>query len=290
MITRFRKKIGPILEKIAKVFPKFVSPNLLTVSSIPFSLLFAYFVTINSYGYAILFLAFSALIDAIDGALARLRGKTSRAGAFLDSSVDRFNDVIIFSTIYFITSDLLVTSIWVIGSLLISFTRGVAEVFGCKGEGVGIMERGERLLAFFGVLLLIYLAGSFEIVSYYVYLAYYLFGILIIITIVQRLYAFKECGMTLWSSLMLLSLFVALYPQLDLVGLISFAGFIIMIYMIVRARGLGLDAPLKFDSFLDPIALGSLIYSVLLIPWITAVIRMVYYFKKLSAFDKNSSP
>ncbi len=289
MITRFRKKIGPVLEKIVKPIPKFISPNLLTILSIPFSLLFAYFITINDYGYALIFLALSALVDALDGALARLRGKVTKAGAFLDSSVDRFNDVIIFSTIYFLTSDLVVTAIWVIGSLLISFTRGLAELFGCKGEGVGVMERGERLLAFFGILLLIYVAGSLEIVSYYIYLAFYLFGALILITLAQRLFAFRDCGLTLWASLMLSSLFFALYPKMDLVGLISFAGFIVTLYMVVKARGLGLEAPLKFDAFLDPIALGSLMYSVLMLPWLTAAIRLIYYFKTLSSNEKNSS-
>jgi len=97
----------------------------------------------------------SGYCDALDGALARLHGKTTSFGGFLDSLLDRYADAFVFSGI--ILGGLCHT-FWglvaLTGSLLVSYVRARAEAAGFKMEGVGIAERAERLLILAAVSLL----------------------------------------------------------------------------------------------------------------------------------------
>jgi len=92
-------------------------------------------------------LLLSGYCDALDGALARLHGKTTTLGGFLDSLLDRYADAIIFCGIIL---GGLCNPFWgliaLIGSLLVSYARARAEAAGVKMEAVGIAERAERLL------------------------------------------------------------------------------------------------------------------------------------------------
>jgi len=85
--------------------------------------------------------------DIVDGAVARVTGRTSKRGAFLDSTIDRVAEVIIFIGILvgqlappvFILSALSL-------SLLVSYTRAKGDALGIRLSGVGIGERSERML------------------------------------------------------------------------------------------------------------------------------------------------
>ncbi|HUU42477.1 MAG TPA: CDP-alcohol phosphatidyltransferase family protein, partial [Planctomycetota bacterium] len=98
---------------------------------------------------AVALIILSSAFDMLDGTVARLSGKTTRFGGFLDSSLDRYGDIALFGGIivYFMRAgDDLVVVLGVtalLGSLLISYTRARAECFidSCK---VGFFERGER--------------------------------------------------------------------------------------------------------------------------------------------------
>jgi len=94
-----------------------------------------------------LLLLASGFCDALDGALARLYGKTTTFGGFLDSLLDRYADAIIFSGIILgKLCDLFWGLAALIGSLLVSYARARAEATGVKMETVGIAERAERLV------------------------------------------------------------------------------------------------------------------------------------------------
>jgi archaetidylinositol phosphate synthase len=85
--------------------------------------------------------------DIVDGAVARVTGRTSQRGAFLDSTLDRVAEVALFSGIllggysppFFV---LVALSL----SLLVSYTRAKGDSLGVTLSGVGIGERSERLL------------------------------------------------------------------------------------------------------------------------------------------------
>jgi CDP-diacylglycerol---glycerol-3-phosphate 3-phosphatidyltransferase len=94
---------------------------------------------------------FAALCDSLDGALARARGGGSRFGAFLDSTVDRLEEALVFLglTIHYVR----IGSTWepplilvaTVASLLVSYTRARAEGLGVACRE-GLMTRLVRLV------------------------------------------------------------------------------------------------------------------------------------------------
>ena len=108
-----------------------------------------------------LFVLVAALFDMLDGAVAKQSGRMTKFGAFLDSTMDRISEMILFSGLvwYFDSSPGgSVTLTWltlvVLGlSLLISYTRARAEceIPSCK---VGLAERPERIAVLVGGLVL----------------------------------------------------------------------------------------------------------------------------------------
>lgn len=90
----------------------------------------------------------SGFADIMDGEVARGRGLANRAGAFLDSTLDRFSEFAAFIGLAaFFQSGYADLAVIVAlgGSLLVSYTRARGEGLGvlCKG---GTMQRAERIL------------------------------------------------------------------------------------------------------------------------------------------------
>lgn len=93
--------------------------------------------------------------DMLDGALARLEAKTSSFGAFLDSTIDRYSDFILFSGVlihYGIIGRLgiqILTLVVMLGSLLTSYTKARSESLITPCD-VGMIERPERIIILAG--------------------------------------------------------------------------------------------------------------------------------------------
>jgi len=91
------------------------------------------------------------MFDALDGLVARVGGKSSRFGAVLDSTADRFADAAVFGAIawYFAVHDqrwmLLAALLCLVLGSITSYIRSRAEAagFSCR---VGIAERTDRLI------------------------------------------------------------------------------------------------------------------------------------------------
>src|SRR4051812_18265482 len=94
--------------------------------------------------------------DTVDGIMARLQGRSSTWGAFLDSTLDRFGDAAIFSglVLYFATHPeerwatafvCLALACLVLGQI-VSYARARAEGLDMTAA-VGIAERADRLVA-----------------------------------------------------------------------------------------------------------------------------------------------
>lgn len=112
----------------------------------------------NLVAAGLLFLA-SGLFDGLDGALARRIGVTSKFGAFLDSTVDRYSEAFVLFGLLIYTGDrgLLLEQRLVyatlVGSLLVSYTRSRAEALGIECK-VGLLTRLERYLILSATLIL----------------------------------------------------------------------------------------------------------------------------------------
>lgn len=89
-------------------------------------------------------------IDALDGAVARLLGKQSRFGAFLDSTLDRISDAVLILglVVHFMLQQAALETalllISLVAAMMVSYIRARAEALGfaCK---VGLLTRMERV-------------------------------------------------------------------------------------------------------------------------------------------------
>ena len=89
----------------------------------------------------------SGLLDALDGVLARVSGRASALGGFLDSVSDRYSDAVVLAAVVVAG---LCNPAWgvaaVVGSLMVSYARARAEAAGVGMAAVGLAERAERML------------------------------------------------------------------------------------------------------------------------------------------------
>jgi len=146
-----RKYSRIFLEPLARFISRSsISPNVITVIGF---LLMAGVAFVLARGYLVLgglLIIAAALFDAIDGTLARMMGRTSRFGAFLDSTLDRFSEAIIFLGlfIYLIgqdqTIELVLIYATVVGSMMVSYARARAEGIGVPLKD-GMFTRFERI-------------------------------------------------------------------------------------------------------------------------------------------------
>ena len=94
-------------------------------------------------------LLLAGLLDVFDGGLARLRGEASRAGAFLDSVVDRVSDLIVFGCLFWMlaqqgeTTAAALALASLVAALMVSYVRAEAEAVGLAMTE-GLMQRLER--------------------------------------------------------------------------------------------------------------------------------------------------
>jgi archaetidylinositol phosphate synthase len=89
----------------------------------------------------------SGFFDAIDGSLARLYGSVTKFGGVLDSTIDRFGEILVLSSIVIVgLSDAFWGLAAIACSTMVSYVRARVEVEGVKMSGVGFAERPERML------------------------------------------------------------------------------------------------------------------------------------------------
>ena len=88
------------------------------------------------------------LFDMLDGAMARVSGRKTRFGGFLDSTLDRCSEAVLLAGVYWAhqSAEMGLLVIWVLaGSLLVSYTRARAEYFQVNCE-VGLLPRPHRVV------------------------------------------------------------------------------------------------------------------------------------------------
>ncbi|ARM76323.1 CDP-alcohol phosphatidyltransferase [Acidianus manzaensis] len=183
MITRLRKESKKILTPIANSLVNLgLNANSITIGGL--ILAFIYFGVMFIFRnpiYGIILLILSSFSDALDGEVARVSGKAGSRGAFLDSSLDRIEDILFLSVFSFYFESYLV-GILIGLSLVIPYLRARAEALGIKAEGKGIIERGERII--FVLIILLLLLINVNIAEY----VFYIFIILSAVTVIQRFY------------------------------------------------------------------------------------------------------
>ncbi|NJE04969.1 CDP-alcohol phosphatidyltransferase family protein [Thermococcus sp. M36] len=180
VLNRYRENVKGYLEAIVRPLAKAgITPNTITILGLLISLVGAYLFSQREQFLAAIVLLFGSLIDALDGTLARMTGKTSRFGAFLDSTFDRISDgTVLFGIALGNLVDWRIAFIAFMGSYLVSYERCRAELAGSGKLAVGIAERAERLL-------ILIITAMFGYVEYGVYII----AVLAWITVFQRMWA-----------------------------------------------------------------------------------------------------
>lgn len=180
MLESLRPLLTRILNPIAKNFN--INPNIITIISPFVAILAAYGFAKNSLILGMLAILASGFLDVMDGAVARLHGRSSKFGAFLDSTMDRFADAIIYIGIIFGGYCDWFTGVLAIHSAIcVSYVRARAESQGVDCN-VGIAERAVRMIILMIGALIGYYAGDI----YFTYIIYLLL-ILSYFTVAQRI-------------------------------------------------------------------------------------------------------
>jgi CDP-diacylglycerol---glycerol-3-phosphate 3-phosphatidyltransferase len=128
------------------------SPNALTILG---SLLTASVGLLIAQGWFVaagLCLWLFSATDTLDGALARVTGRVSVFGAFLDSVCDRYAEAAVFFGLawYFQAASnprgVALTYLALVGSLMVSYARARAEGVGLQAADIGWFQRPERII------------------------------------------------------------------------------------------------------------------------------------------------
>ena len=145
---RFIKLLSPLVT----LFTKWgLNPNSFTIAGVIITSIGAAAFLTGFIRLAGIFILLGGLCDTIDGLLARTTGKASRFGALLDSTVDRYAELIMFFGIagYFFYLDDFTTAagtfLALSGSFMVSYSRARAESLGYDAK-VGLMQRPERIV------------------------------------------------------------------------------------------------------------------------------------------------
>lgn len=181
VLNNLRATLRPTLEKIGKGFASTgLSANFWTCVGLGFALVSAVVYGMGvEFGLIIggILLLVSGFFDMVDGQVARVTGKTSKKGEYLDSMFDKIAEVAIFLGILiggYAEPYLVLLAITL--SLLVSYARAKSDIINIKLQGIGIGERAERLLV-------IAIIGMIGFMDYAVIVVVIIAGI----TLIQRM-------------------------------------------------------------------------------------------------------
>ena len=181
VLNNLRESLRPALEKVGKGFAATgLSPNFWTVVGLVIALASAVVYGMGmEFGLIIggILLLVSGFFDMVDGQVARVTGKTSKKGEYLDSMFDKISEVAIFLGILvggYAEPYLVLLAITL--SLLVSYARAKSDLINIKLQGIGIGERAERLFV-------IAVIGIFGFMDYAVIIVVIIAGI----TLIQRM-------------------------------------------------------------------------------------------------------
>jgi CDP-diacylglycerol--glycerol-3-phosphate 3-phosphatidyltransferase len=139
-----------------------ITPNMLTLTGLLLTIFTAGVIAFNHLRIGGALVLCSGVFDMFDGAMARVSQKSSKFGAFFDSTLDRYSEgilllgIIIYAQLHFPQQQMIgpvhvadaliwLTYVAAISSLMISYARARAEGLGldCK---IGLLARPERVI------------------------------------------------------------------------------------------------------------------------------------------------
>lgn len=128
-----------------------IHPNLMTLLGLVINGWAAVLFASGDFRTAGTLILLAAIFDLTDGAVARKQGRVTSFGAFFDSMIDRYSDLVLYMglLVYYARVSrffyVVLVAVAMAGSFMVSYARARAEslIPQCK---VGFMERPERLV------------------------------------------------------------------------------------------------------------------------------------------------
>lgn len=152
MLSRYRESLRTWTDPVGyALYRLHLRPNHLTLAGLGVSLLAASAFVAGRVRTAGVLLLLAGLFDFFDGSLARASRQVTAFGAFLDSVIDRYSDLVVLLGIVVLfarmphTRGAAVAMAGLVGSVMVSYTKARAESIGVDCS-VGVMERPERLI------------------------------------------------------------------------------------------------------------------------------------------------
>lgn len=150
--SKIGHKLDPYIYRVAKhLLGKNINPNLLTFSGFILNAGAAFLLATGYMKGGAFAILGAGLCDLLDGAMARNQGRATAFGAFFDSVMDRYSDLIVLLGILLFyafrgsSSMVALTSVVLIGTALVPYARARAEGV-IEKCAVGLLERPERIV------------------------------------------------------------------------------------------------------------------------------------------------
>jgi CDP-diacylglycerol--glycerol-3-phosphate 3-phosphatidyltransferase len=144
-----------IISAMARALVRFsVNPNVLTVTGVLINVLCGLLFGFGHFFWGGIVLIFANLFDMLDGQVARRSGRVTRFGGFLDSSLDRLSDMVVFISLMIFyardtaqhsTLNVFLAGAALMGSVMVSYSSARAESLIPKCD-VGFLRRPERVV------------------------------------------------------------------------------------------------------------------------------------------------
>lgn len=159
-----REKFGGMSITIGRIFSKFgLSPNTWTLISLIPALAAIYYLSQADFLTAAILFIIAAFLDMVDGAVARVTGRATKKGAYLDTVVDRYVEAfIIFGLLFAGLPGFygIPAFAWIFlyffGGIMTTYVKAAAKEKNLTEKEIrgGLLERAERLIILFvGILL-----------------------------------------------------------------------------------------------------------------------------------------
>jgi phosphatidylglycerophosphate synthase len=158
----FGASIGRLAQRIIDAMVRWlayghINPNILTVIGVALNVGCGLLFGMGRFFSAGIALIVANLFDMLDGQVARLSGRVTRFGGFLDSSLDRLSDMVVFvglmvfyargDTGFHSTLNVFLAGAGLMGSVMVSYASARAESLIPKCD-VGFLRRPERVVLF----------------------------------------------------------------------------------------------------------------------------------------------
>jgi CDP-diacylglycerol--glycerol-3-phosphate 3-phosphatidyltransferase len=185
-----RSAVDPLIRALVR---RGVGPNAITVTGFLVVVASCALILTGHWVLAGLVFLVGTMSDMLDGSVARMSGRSTRFGAFLDSTLDRLAEGLVLGSVGVVFARdgnewaLAACFVALTASFLVSYTRARAEGLGIDDNRGGLMSRSERLF-------LIGTGVFFGWIDHFLEVVVYVLAVLTVLTVIQRVHH-------VWSAL-----------------------------------------------------------------------------------------